>query len=606
MTEKRYVSYSMLSIYDECPQKYKFHYKEGLAKLYRQEKPHLSFGESLHKALEDFFKIKNIKDRTKDKLTDILKMVWVGKGYLSQEEEQQHFHAAQHLLEIFYDTQDITVTPFRLEEFFRVPVGDFFLTGRIDRIDIIPATTDKVEIIDYKTGKFMPKQEDIDNDLQMSVYALAATKKFPRLYPEKISVYFFQHGQKLTTKRTPRELRAIEEDLINKVAVISSDSEFSAKESQFCKFCDYLLICPLMGLAASPSGVKTKVEEHLDKKQQLEEELKKTAEYYKAITQDLYAIHNYSLNISSTLDIKVLAQKVSDAFREISAASRSALFLWDEGEGKFIPLECHKMEIADNFYVEEQKVFDSVKKCNLGICACDSYSPDNPFSYIIDESLKIKNYIVASLMAKDKIFGLMILADISGPLPPTNKHLHILIMSLSDQSAISIYNALLYRYAIYDGLTKLFRGSHFQERLKQEMTRVARTGEKLTLIMADIDNFKKINDTFGHVEGDRILREVGREIKSKIRASDIAGRYGGEEFTVLLTATDRAGGVCVAEAIRKNIETNIRTSDNGQVTASFGVAEYNKEIRNPSDFIKMADDRLYEAKRSGKNRVVGL
>lgn len=613
MAEKKYVSYNMLSIYEECPQKYKFHYIDGLAKLYRQEKPYLSFGESLHKTLEEFFKIRNLEERTQEKLIEILKRVWVKKGYSSEEEQLEYLRDAQHYLEIFFETQDTKVIPFRVEEFFRVPVGDFFLTGRIDRIDLIKGTTDKIEVIDYKTGKFIPKQEEIDSDLQLSIYALGALKKYPRYYPEKLSVYFFQHGQKLTTSRTPQQLKDVEEELITKVALISSDVTFTPRESVFCKTCDYLLICPLMGVASDKVEAvsetrsvvsKTKLDEQQEKKDILEEELKKTKQYFQSMMQDLYALHNYSLDISSTLDIKSLGEKISNAFRGLSGATRSALFLWEEGEGKFSLLNQFNFNFSEDISIEESKIFGFLESCSFSIIAEDSYQPNNPFCFIIDESLKLKNYIVLPLVSKDKVFGLMILADISGSVLPSNKHLQTILTSLCDQAAIAIYNASLYRYAIYDGLTRLFRGSHFQERLKQEMSRVARTGDKLTLIIADIDNFKKINDTFGHIEGDRILREVAKTIRTKIRTSDIAGRYGGEEFVVLLPDTDIKGGVFVAETIRKNISETIKTSDGNPVTASFGVATFSDDMKTPSDFVKVADEALYKAKQTGKNRVV--
>lgn len=604
MMGKRYISYNMLSIYEECPCKYKFHYIDGLAKLYRQEKSYLSFGESLHRTLEEFFKIRETTQRTKEKLSEILKRVWVKKGYTTSEEEQQYMKEAERLLEIFYDTQDISVVPFRLEEFFRVPVGDFFLTGRIDRIDLLPETRNKLEIIDYKTGKFIPKQEEIDDDLQLSIYALGVLKKYPMYYPEKISMYFFQHGQKLTTTRTPEQLRKIESALIDKVAAISSDTEFAPRETPFCKSCDYLLICPLMGLGACEEKTKTRVEEQIEKKNQLEDELKKCQSYYQSLTQDLYAIHNYSVDISSTLDIATLGEKISAAFRSVSGARRSVLFLWDESDGRFDILNQFGFSFPEDFSVVDKKIYEYFKSCDFEIAVSDEYKKDNPFSFILDDSLGIKNYIVVPLVTKDKVFGLMVLADIEGARTPSNKHLKTLLTSIADQSVISIYNANLYRYAIYDGLTKLCRGSYFQERMKQEMSRAARSGENLTLIMADIDNFKKINDTYGHVEGDRILREVGRKIKSKIRTTDIAGRYGGEEFAVLLPSTESSGGVVVAENIRKNIESDIRTCDGKPVTASFGVAEYAEFMKTPSDFVKIADEFLYHAKRTGKNKVV--
>lgn len=602
---KMYVSYNMLSIYGDCPQKYKFQYVDGLGKMYRQEKPYLSFGESLHKTLEEFFKDSNPASRTKSRLMEILSRVWMKKGYSGEEEEKQYLRDAERLLGIFFDTQDVLAAPFRVEEFFRVPIKDFFLTGRIDRIDLIGGSKNNLEIIDYKTGKFMPTQEDFDKDLQMSLYALGAIKKYPGYNPLNISVYYFQHGQKLTTSRTPKQIEEIEHDLEARVAAIASDKDYEPRETPFCKSCDYLLICPLMGVCAQgASDGKTKLDEQTDKQSRLEDELKKTKDHYVSITQDLYALHNYSLDISSTLDSKILAQKISAAFRGISSAGRSALFFWDVGESKFVLTDSHNLDFPEDFVVEEGKVFSFSEGCDLGLSAADTFSADNPFCALFGSTPTIKNYAVTPLVTKDKVFGLMALADITGSRRPTNKHLHTVLTSLADQAAVAIYNSSLYRYAIYDGLTKLFRGSHFQERLKDEMSRARRTRDKLTLVMCDLDNFKKINDTFGHVEGDRILREFGRAVRLKTRATDICGRYGGEEFAALLPSTDIVGGANVAENIRAHVAASIKTSDGKAVTASFGVASWDDTMNNPSDFVHKTDEALYKAKQGGKNKVV--
>jgi diguanylate cyclase (GGDEF)-like protein len=138
------------------------------------------------------------------------------------------------------------------------------------------------------------------------------------------------------------------------------------------------------------------------------------------------------------------------------------------------------------------------------------------------------------------------------------------------------------------------------------MARARRTGEKLTLVMCDLDNFKKVNDTYGHIEGDRVLREFGKAVRTKTRATDICGRYGGEEFAVLLPSTDVAGAANVAENIRTQAESSIKTSDGKPITASFGVAAWDDSMNNPSDFVHKADEALYKAKQGGKNRVVSV
>ena len=128
----------------------------------------------------------------------------------------------------------------------------------------------------------------------------------------------------------------------------------------------------------------------------------------------------------------------------------------------------------------------------------------------------------------------------------------------------------------------------------------------MTLLMIDIDNFKKINDTYGHPAGDAILKDVGRCIMSSIRDDDMGFRYGGEEFAVILPVTDVAAGKAVANRMRKLIESYPFKADQHvlQVTVSIGVASWPASAETIREIITEADKALYEAKHGGKNRVV--
>ena len=167
-------------------------------------------------------------------------------------------------------------------------------------------------------------------------------------------------------------------------------------------------------------------------------------------------------------------------------------------------------------------------------------------------------------------------------------------------------NALLYQIAITDELTGLYSKRHFLSSIEKRFALYERYGEKMTLLMLDIDDFKKINDTYGHPAGDHILKQIGRTVMNSTRGGDLDFRYGGEEFTVILPATDSAWGVFVAERIRKRIEGEAFTIDNMTVnlTVSIGVASCPEHAVTIKDLIVKADRALYEAKRNGKNKVV--
>jgi diguanylate cyclase (GGDEF)-like protein len=181
-----------------------------------------------------------------------------------------------------------------------------------------------------------------------------------------------------------------------------------------------------------------------------------------------------------------------------------------------------------------------------------------------------------------------------------------LLKLISTQAAVSLENARLFELATTDGLTKLYIQRYFHLLLGQEMHRSFRHSQPLSLIMMDIDNFKKINDTFGHPQGDEVLRQVARTIRNNCRTEDIPARYGGEEFVLLLPATNQDGALAAAEKIRRAVEAMAVPTGKGalQVTISLGVAVFPDQAENKESLIHLADQALYEAKRTGKNRVV--
>jgi len=181
-----------------------------------------------------------------------------------------------------------------------------------------------------------------------------------------------------------------------------------------------------------------------------------------------------------------------------------------------------------------------------------------------------------------------------------------LVRGMANHISVAFENALLYRMAITDELTGLYSNRHFRQAIAKKFGLFHEFGEKMTLLMIDIDNFKKVNDTYGHPAGDAILKDVGKCILSSIREPDLGFRYGGEEFTVLLPASDIPAGKVVAERMRALIEHYPFKIDQHivQVTVSIGVASWPASAESIKEIISEADKALYEAKHAGKNRVV--
>ena len=163
-----------------------------------------------------------------------------------------------------------------------------------------------------------------------------------------------------------------------------------------------------------------------------------------------------------------------------------------------------------------------------------------------------------------------------------------------------------YKLAVTDGLTELYNHRYFQEQMIMNVGSVARYGGSFSLILIDIDFFKKFNDTHGHQSGDAVLRQVAQTIKKNIRTSDIPCRYGGEEMSIILTNTKKEDAITTAKKVWSAIrERKFELADGSwaNVTISVGVASMPDNGKTPQELIEFADKCLYKAKQNGRDRV---
>ncbi|MEM1418438.1 MAG: GGDEF domain-containing protein [Myxococcota bacterium] len=175
---------------------------------------------------------------------------------------------------------------------------------------------------------------------------------------------------------------------------------------------------------------------------------------------------------------------------------------------------------------------------------------------------------------------------------------------LSGSDMEAQYHETIYRMTIVDGLTGIHNKRFLMDTLEREIPRARRHERPLALVMFDIDHFKSINDTYGHLAGDFVLKELAGIVKNRLRPDDVLGRYGGEEFAVVLPETDREGARVIAEELRTLIQEHafLFEQERINVTCSLGVAIVGEET-DVLGFIKDADEKLYAAKREGRNRV---
>ena len=198
------------------------------------------------------------------------------------------------------------------------------------------------------------------------------------------------------------------------------------------------------------------------------------------------------------------------------------------------------------------------------------------------------------------------------PLQATNSKIEHLCLIIYDVTSVAVNKRQLQSMSDQfkhlsrtDRLTGLNNRGYWEEELKREYARHRRYGSSASLVIFDIDHFKKVNDTYGHQAGDTVIQSLAKIVSEQIRDTDIAGRYGGEEFVVLLPDVDAAGGRVFAERLRGVVE-RLQISHEGQVmpfTVSLGVADLSEPCHDHQQLIERADQALYGSKRNGRNQV---
>lgn len=256
-------------------------------------------------------------------------------------------------------------------------------------------------------------------------------------------------------------------------------------------------------------------------------------------------------------------------------------------------------------------------------------SPENPYGWVVlNERPLWRNDVEADLRFSENPAGEGMRSEMVVPLRIRDRVLGTLNLASATEraftasdfdilqkcgqlAAVAVENQLLYRQtrenSLIDPLTGVYNQRHFRHLLGVETGRAARYSRRMALLMIDVDDFKRVNDTFGHPVGDRVLRGVAGILRGGVRGSDVLARYGGEEFSVILQETDPAAAQRVAEKLRADVETKGSFPDgkSGSIraTVSIGWALYPRDAEDAESLVQRADEALYRAKRTGKNRV---
>jgi diguanylate cyclase (GGDEF)-like protein len=319
----------------------------------------------------------------------------------------------------------------------------------------------------------------------------------------------------------------------------------------------------------------------------------------------LKILNEESSKLLSSLNIDVIVTNLIDGACRIAPAM--AAFFMAKG-GEFELLNQKGLQPPEKkTYSLKNTLLDMVVKnrelYNLSDVR-DYRSPVMPF-----KTNSIGSVVLLPLLYEKELMGILALfSEETNAFSPLQIDL---LKVLGNQASISMVNARFHaeieKLAVTDGLTGLFNHRHFQERLSQEFSRLERFSEPISLLLIDIDYFKKVNDAYGHPVGDAVLKGVADKIRKTVRTIDIPARYGGEEFAVILLNTDAKGAMNMAERLRKTVMNTEFSSEQKpfHVTISIGISTYAEGIKEGrEEFIERADKSLYYAKRNGRNRSV--
>ena len=346
-------------------------------------------------------------------------------------------------------------------------------------------------------------------------------------------------------------------------------------------------------------------------------DLKKEHEIIK-LQKSLYNIsilYNISQAVNFIDDLKRLLQVILSKAIDTLEAEKGSLMLYDYSQ--------NSLQVRVVYGLQDKKVEEGI---NNGIIQCSKIKAGegvagmvflerkpiitnlgsaDPRFIVKDILTNTHSRLCVPLIAKGEAIGVINITNKKNGKLFNQKDLEFMT-SLANQAAIAIDNAKLYELATKDGLTKLYIYRHFYTLLENEIRRCARYKRDMSLLMLDIDNFKNVNDTYGHLIGDQILRELSRVIAETVRKIDIPARYGGEEFVVILPETTKDDAVVIAERLRKNIsKITVAANETTTIspTTSIGVAQYPYDGVDPKTLINAADTALYHSKNNGKNIV---
>ncbi len=341
--------------------------------------------------------------------------------------------------------------------------------------------------------------------------------------------------------------------------------------------------------------------------------IKDTNQELKDLVRDLSLLYEVGQGVNATIELEELYQVITEVLQKRLKLSRFTILVKDEiGE--------HLHVKAAYGFSEDDHIFDMTFRFGEGITGkvaqggepvyLSDTTKEDTFLHYKGERIVDGSFLSIPLTFKKEVLG--VINFHRSNINAFSKEEIRLLGLIANQIALAVENAKLYtktrELSVRDELTGLYNRRHFQTVLQIEWKRAIRFHRNLSLLMIDVDHFKNYNDTFGHLQGDKVLRDMASLLVKSVRELDTIARFGGEEFIVLLPDTDKNGAIAVGEKLRKIIEAHRfadpNVSEIRSISISVGIASYPDDVREMDDLIDHADIALYDAKDSGRNRVV--
>jgi diguanylate cyclase (GGDEF)-like protein len=328
--------------------------------------------------------------------------------------------------------------------------------------------------------------------------------------------------------------------------------------------------------------------------------------------QELNIFHGVAKALTSSLDLDSILQTIMDKMAEYFRPDTWSLLMVDEelDELYFAIAIGNASEALKNVRLKVgEGIAGWVAKHGERLIVPDVMA-DPRFAKRIDEMTEWETHsiICVPLRSKHRVLGVIQLVNVN--MDGFGDQELFFLQSLCDYAAIAIENARavekIQELTITDDVTGLYNARHLYKTLETEVYRSSRFNYEFTVLFIDLDHFKQVNDTHGHLVGSKLLAEIGYLIKAQLRLIDYAFRYGGDEFVILLPQTGKEAALVVARRLRDTLRTSMFCKDEGlnlNVRASIGVATYPHDAKSPHDIIRQADEMMYLVKNTCRDNI---